>query len=300
VLPPSERVAESHSPGVRSIQGAFWRAGGVAPGLRHEEVLPTFVEKAVGYVDEHAAASSGKPLFLYFPLPAPHTPWVPDEAHRGKSKAGDYGDYTVQVDAAVGAVIEALSKHGIFDETLFIFTSDNGPVWFAEDVRRYGHRSVGPLRGMKGDLWEGGHRVPLVVRWPGKVKPGTTSDALFCFTDVLATLAAIVGENLPKKAGPDSVNQLPLLLGKTNDPPRDTLLHTGGQILAVRKGPWKLIPGLGSYGFSQPRREKPVPGGPKGQLYNLADDPRETTNLWLEKPEIVEQLTRLLPRAGTE
>ena len=300
VLPPSSHVAESHSDGVRSIQGAFWRAGGIAPGLRHEDVMSTFVKKAVEYVDQHAVRSPENPLFLYFPLPAPHTPWVPDEAHRGKSNAGDYGDYTAEVDAAVGAVIEALKEHGMFDETLFIFTADNGPVWFPEDVRRYDHRSVGPLKGMKGDLWEGGHRVPLVVRWPGKVEPGSTSDALLCFTDVLATLAAVVGEELPEKAGPDSINQLPLLLGKASDAPRNTLLHTGGQVLAVRKGPWKLIPGLGSYGFSQPKREKPVPGGPKGQLYNLADDPGETTNLWLQEPEIVEQLTGLLPRAGTK
>ncbi len=300
VEPPSEHVDASRGEGVRPIQGAFWRAGGIAPGLRHREVLPTFVEKAVAYIDQHARQSPEKPLFLYFPLPAPHTPWVPDEPHRGKSKAGDYGDYTAEVDGAVGAVVEALRRHSSFDNTLFIFASDNGPVWYQEDVDRYDHRSVGPLRGMKGDLWEGGHRVPFIVRWPGKVPRGSESDALLCFTDMMATLGAVVGRELPSNARLDSVNLLPVLLGSSKGSPRETLLHTGGRVVAIRRGPWKLIPGLGSYGFSKPKREKPVAGGPKGQLYNLADDPGESTNLWLEKPEVVRELSGLLESADVK
>ena len=188
----------------------------------------------------------------------------------------------------------------MFDNTFFVFTSDNGPVWFQEDVDRYRHRSVGQLRGMKGDVWEGGHRVPFIVRWPGKVTPGSTSDALICFTDMLSTFAALTGQDLPEETELDSVNLLPLLLGESNDAPRDTLLHTGRRVLAVRQGAWKLIPGLGSYGFSEPKREKPVPGGPQGQLYNLAEDPGEKNNLWLDHPEIVRQLTKLLEGETTD
>jgi arylsulfatase A len=294
VQPPSEKIEASPGTGPRSIQGPFWRAGGIAPGLRHEDVMPTFVKKTVEHIDQHAGQSPEKPLFVYFPLPAPHTPWVPTAALRGKSRAGEYGDYTVEVDNAVGSVIEALQKHDMFDNTLFVFTADNGPVWYAEDVDRYGHRSSGPLRGMKGDIWEGGHRVPFVVRWPGQVKKNTTSDALICFTDMLATFAAVTGQDLPKNAKVDSVNFLPVLLGKNDDSPRDTLLHTGGKMIAIRRGPWKLIPGLGSFGFSDPKREKPMPGGPKGQLYNLTDDPGETTNRWLDEPELVKELSELL------
>jgi arylsulfatase A-like enzyme len=221
---------------------------------------------------------------------------VPKDEFRGRSAAGLYGDYMVQVDAALGRVTAALEEHDMLDETMLVFTSDNGPVWFPEDNQRFGHRSSGPLRGIKGDLWEGGHRMPLVVRWQGKVKPGSTSAALVGLVDVLATAAEVVGRPLAGEDRLDTISFLPVLLGRSESGNRDTLLQTRGNTVAVRHGPWKLIPGLGSFGFSKPRHQKPEPGGPRGQLYNLDEDLGERNNLWLEKPDVVERLKKLVPQ----
>ena len=296
VAAPTGRIGESHSQGVRSIQGAFWRGGGIAEGFRHDEVLPKFTEKAVAFIDKHQAARSNKPFFLYFALAAPHTPWLPTGKFRGSSLAGDYGDFAAQVDGAVGQVLGALDRHKLTGNTLVFFTSDNGPVWYAEDVKRYGHRSVGPLRGMKGDAWEGGHHMPFVARWPGRIKPDTTSDEVICFTDMLATFAAIVGDKLPADAGEDSYNILPALLGqKLRQPIREATVTKAG-FFAIRQGRWKLILGRGSGGFSKPRRIRPKPGEPKGQLYDMANDPGERNNVYKDHPDIVDRLTKLLEK----
>jgi arylsulfatase A-like enzyme len=149
---------------------------------------------------------------------------------------------------------------------------------------------------MKGDAWEAGHRMPFAVRWPGKVAPGSVSDQTICHTDMLATFADVIGVSLPEDAGEDSFSILPTLLGKQGERPvrPATVIISARNVLAIRQGPWKLITELGSGGFSQPSRVKPVAGGPRGQLYNLSDDPGETTNLWNEQPEVVDQLTKLL------
>ncbi len=295
---PTDQIGDSHSEGVSRIQGAFWRKGGIAPGFSHAKVLPDLTDKATEYLDGRAKEGGGKPFFLYLALPAPHTPWVPAKAFRGKSKAGDYGDYVAQVDATVGRVLERLDRHGFAEKTLIFFTSDNGPVWYEVDVARYGHDSTHPLRGMKGDAYEGGHRMPFLARWPGRVKAGSVSGEMVCHTDMLATCAAIVGDSLPADAGEDSYDILPALTGRSGGRPiRETLISTiGSRPLAIRQGPWKLIAQLGSGGFSQPRKEEPKPGGPKGQLYNLDRDLGETENLWLEHPEKVKELTTLLER----
>ena len=296
VAPPTETVAASNSPGWTRIQGAFWRAGRIAPGFRHDEVLPTFARRSIAWLRQHRKTARDKPFFLYLALAAPHTPWLPTGTFRGVSKASDYGDFVAQVDASVGQVLAALDDLGVRDETLVLFSSDNGPVWYPQDVRRFGHRSVGPLRGMKGDVWEGGHRMPLIARWPGRVKPGTTSDALVGFTDVMATFADILGATLPDGAGEDSFSFLPVLLGRKLDrPARDTMIHPAG-LTGIRHGRWKLILGLGSGGFTKPRRRKPTAGEPKGQLYDLAADVGETKNVYAEHPDIVERLTKLLER----
>ena len=294
VRAPTETIAENHSPDVSPVQGAFWREGKIAPGFVHAELLPKLTERAVSVVDEHAANHAEEPLFLYFPLTGPHTPWLPTEPFRGRTSIGDYGDFAVQVDDALGQVLAALDRHGMSDKTLVIFSSDNGPMWLPADVERHSHRSAGPWRGMKADAWEAGHRVPFIVRWPGNVAEGVVSDALHCHTDALATTAAILGATLPENAGEDSHNMLPVLRGEAESV-RDTLVSfTGRGTNAIRQGDWKLIPALGSCGFSEPRRIVPEPGGPQGQLYNLAEDPSESNNLWLEHPEIVERLTALL------
>jgi arylsulfatase A-like enzyme len=298
VAAPTDRIENNRSDGWSPIQGAFWRAGGIAPGLKLINVLPTFTDKAIQVLRDHHGYSPEKPLFLYLAYPAPHTPWLPTEEFRSRSGAGMYGDFTVMVDHMVGRVLKAMDDLEMADDTLVIFTSDNGPVWYDADVDRLGHDSAGPWRGMKGDAWEAGHRMPFVVRWPGKVAPGSVSNQTICHTDMLATFADVIGVSLPEEAGEDSFSILPTLLGEQGERPVRTVTITVSArgVLAIRQGPWKLITELGSGGFSQPSRVKPEAGGARGQLYNLSDDPGETTNLWLEQPEIVDRLTRLLQR----
>jgi len=292
-------IEANHTPGWRPVQGAFWRAGAIAPHFKHEEVLPAYTRKAVEFLEARGKATDGKPFFLYLAFTAPHTPWLPRPAFRGAGKAGLYGEFVADLDEAVGQVLTALKKSGLADDTLVIFTSDNGPMWYPADVEKYGHDAAGGLRGMKGDAWEGGHRMPFLVRWPGKVRAGATIAETICFTDVLATFAGLVGARLPDEAGEDSFSILPLLLEEKSDrPPRPvTISESSRGVLAVRSGDWKFIPMLGSGGFSTPARVEPKPGEPVGQLYNLADDPGETKNLYADRPEVVKRLTDLLEKA---
>jgi arylsulfatase A-like enzyme len=294
IEPPTAHIEDSQSAGWSPIQGAFWRAGGIAPGLDLADVLPRFTDEAIAVIDRHASSAiSESPLFLYLAYPAPHTPWLPSHEFRGKSGAGMYGDFMVMVDAMIGRVLQALEDQGMSDNTMILFTSDNGPVWYDEDVERLGHDSSGGLRGMKSDAWEAGHRMPFIVRWPGVVEPGSVCDHTIGFVDVMATLADITGMELSADAGPDSVSFLPLLKGAYRDsaPFRSPLLvQSGGGFMTIRKGPWKLIRGLGSGGFSKPRKIEPEPGEPASQLYRLDADPSESTNLAARHPEIVEEL----------
>lgn len=279
--------------------GGFWRGGAIAPHFKHVDVLPVITDKAVGFVQKRA---TDKPFFLYLPLTAPHTPWMPTAAFRDKSQAGYYGDFVAQVDASVGRVLKALDAAKLSDNTLLIFTSDNGAWWRQEDIDKWGHRANDGLRGQKADIWDGGHRVPFLARWPGHVAAGSTSKELICLTDSLATVAAVVGAKLPDDAGEDSYSLLPALLGERRDRPiREAIVHHSADgTFGIRQGPWKLALALGSHGFSDPRDIKPKPGEAKGQLYNLDDDPREQKNLWLEKPEMVARLTALLDKYKRE
>ncbi|TWU34233.1 sulfatase family protein [Novipirellula artificiosorum] len=302
VAPPSETIAANRSPGWSPIQGAFWREGGIAPGLELEDVLPRFTEEAITVIDKHRQSQIGPnadPLMLYLAFPAPHTPWLPSPAFQNKSGAGMYGDFLVMVDAMIGRVLDKLEEAGMSDNTMVIFTSDNGPVWYDEDVKRLGHDSSGGLRGMKADAWECGHRMPMIVRWPGKVKPGSVSNQLVSFVDFLATFADVTGQQLEEGDGPDSMSFLPALLGKASveTKMRDTLvLKSGSGLMMVRQGDWKLIDGLGSGGFSKPSKVKAGEGDPTGQLYDLKNDLGETTNLFRDKPEVIDRLKRELDR----
>jgi len=285
----------------------FGDPGPMAPGWKLEDVMPTITRKAVEYIKSRE--QRGEPFFLYMPLTAPHTPIVPAKAFQGKSQAGAYGDFVHQVDATVGAVMKALDDANLADSTILIFTSDNGSP--ARDghtkptdgalvkgatphsvTKAYGHVPNAPWRGLKSDIWEAGHRVPHVVRWPGVVQSGSTSDRLVGLVDWYATFAEIHGMALAKDQAEDSFSMLGLLRGD-DKPIRKTLIHhSGNGTFALRKGDWKLIPGnLGSGGFSRPGRVAPKPDGPQGQLYNLKDDPKESNNLWLKKPEIVKELS---------
>ena len=276
----------------------YGRPGPMAPGWDLQAVQPAITERAIEYI--LSREQRGEPFFLYMPLNIPHTPIVPDEPYQGKSEAGRYGDFVVQVDAIVGRVMKALDEASLADNTIVVFTSDNGSP--ARDgtndggpthavTKKFGHVPNTPWRGLKADIWEAGHRVPHVVRWPGVVKAGSVSDQLVCLVDWYATFAEVHGMKLDDDQAEDSVSMLSLLKGE-DKPIRQTLVHhslTG--TYALRKGDWKLIEGnLGSGGFSKPGRVAPQGEGPQGQLYNLKDDPKETTNLWLDEPGKVKEL----------
>lgn len=302
VTPPTDHIDANNSEGWSPIQGAFWRAGGIAPGLELKNVLPRFTDEAIDVIRGHAKSGDDRPLMLYLAYPAPHTPWLPASEFEGKSGAGMYGDFTMMVDAKIGRVLAALETTGMAEETLLIFTSDNGPVWYDEDVERFDHDSAGGLRGMKADAWEAGHRMPFIVRWPGTVSAGAVTDQLTCFTDIFATLADILDVELQDEAAPDSFSFLATLRGDTSqsDGLRTSLVTPAGNgTLTIRDGDWKLITALGSGGFSKPKRIQPVPGEPQGQLYNLADDLGETNNRYLDQPEIVERLQAQLEQIQT-
>ena len=297
---PTDTIAASKRR--RTGGGGFWRAGPIAPGFRHIDVLPVLAEKAVAFIERSVARAPDRPFFLYLPLSAPHTPWMPTAQFAGKTGAGEYGDFTFQVDWTVGQVLDALERTGVADNTLVIMTSDNGSNWIQADIDKYNHRANGSLRGQKADIWEGGHRIPFIARWPGRITAGSTSDQTLCLADFLATTAAIVGVDLPDDAGEDSYNMLPALLGERLEAPiRSSIVHHSvSGVFAIRQGPWKLILGRGSGGFTHPRRIEPGPGEPKGQLYNLARDPSETHNLYADRPAIVARLSALLEKQKRE
>jgi len=286
-------------------RSAMTRRGPAAAAFEAVDVLPTLTQKAVQYIQQRAAeARSGKPFFLYLALASPHTPIVPSEAWQGRSGLNPYADFVMQTDDCVGQVVAALEKEGLADNTLLLFSSDNGPAPLADlaALRDKGHDSSGGLRGTKADLWEGGHRVPLLVRWPGRVQAGTTSDQLVGLVDMMATCAELVGLELPDNAAEDSFSFLPVLLGKASGPVRETLiLHSVSGKFAIRQGPWKLLLTPGSGGWSRPSdAEARRQGLPEVQLYNLADDLAEQKNLQAEHPEMVQRLIQLLERQVAE
>jgi arylsulfatase A-like enzyme len=288
-------------------------------GFRLEDVLPVCTRKAVEFIERHAQNAKGKPFFLYMPLTAPHLPVVPNQQFRGRSRAGDYGDFVVEMDSTVGAVLDVLDRTRLSGNTIVLFTSDNGGLWHWWDFRetddvalgrisergKYlksrGHQSNAYLRGTKADIWEGGHRVPFLVRWPGRIKPGTVSDDLVCLTDVLATVAEITSTPLAGDAAEDSFSALAVMTGKGGAAiDRAVVLHSLHGEFAIRQGEWKLALSRGSGGFSVPRQVTPKQDEPAGQLYNLREDPLEKRNVYLEQPDVVARLSRLLEQYQRE
>jgi arylsulfatase A-like enzyme len=270
---------------INGISRIGWMSGGKAARWVDEDMADTYVNKAIAFIEKHKEA----PFFLYLALHDIHVPRVPHPRFKGTSQCGARGDAIQEMDASAGAVLAALDRLKLAEHTLVIFTSDNGGVMddgYA-DFGSLEHKCNGPLNGKKGGLYEGGHRIPFIARWPGRIKAGTTSDALFAHVDMAATFAALVGVPLPAEAAPDSFNVLPALLGEqTARPVRDHLiLHNGGTAgpMAVRQGPWKLI-------TAGPKDK----AGPK--LFNLADDLGETRNLAAAQPDKVKELTALLAK----
>ena len=276
----------------------WWRQGLTGEDFVHKEVLPVLTQKAVAFIDRHMASKAEDPFFLYFPLPAPHTPILPTVEFEGKSQTNPYGDFVLQVDHTVGQILQALEKHGIAENTLIIFTSDNGcsPEANYQELAKFGHNPSYHFRGHKADIFEGGHRVPFVARWPGFIKAGSENSQVICLTDLLATVAAITGAEMAPSAGVDSYSLLPALLGESDQAVREaTVHHSVNGSFAIRKGPWKLILCPGSGGWSDPKPDAPGIGSlPPFQLYNLENDPGESRNLSREHPEMMEELSSLL------
>jgi arylsulfatase A-like enzyme len=290
-MTPKNTVGASDSVGGKEgwnhIQGAFWRAGNVSPDFKHVEVTPRFAKEACQVIAGH---DGKKPLFLYLALPSPHTPWLPTKEFIGKSGAGMYGDFMMLVDQVVGQVMASLEKAGMTDDTLVFFSSDNGPVWYDKDTERFGHRSVGPLRGIKASSWEGGHRVPFIAHWPDRVPADTGTSHLVAFADLFATFAELTGKpKLPQGTAEDSVSFLPVLLHPARKhKARPPVLH-GNRV--IRDGDWKLIATKGSRGFDADRKVKYGT-----ELYNLNKDLSEKKNLADQMPDKVKSLQLKIQR----
>lgn len=292
-MPPYAYIENDSTVG---IPGKVTRAGGrqglTVDGFRAVEVMPNLTQKVVQYLQRHAKESASEPFFLLVSLTAPHTPFVPTEQVKGRSQAGRYGDSVALVDWSVGRMLKTLEKAGLEEDTLVLLSSDNGSVKSNEEMEpTFGHRPGYLFRGKKGDPWEGGHRVPLVVKWPGKLQPGTSNNVI-CQTDFFATFAEILGSEFPENAGEDSFSFLPILQGRTLEQPiREAIIHYAAHSsFAIREGKWKLI--------LPP--EHAVPEGSNiltsGQLYDLEADIGEERNLWGNHPALVERLRKLLEK----
>ena len=278
------------SPG--TVVKAFHRPGAASMDFEADRCLIDFARESVAYIDRRAEQPD-QPFFLYLPLTSPHTPIVPSAKWQGKSSLGKYGDFLMETDWVVGQVMQALERHKLTDNTLVVFTTDNGcsPAAKISELESKGHKPNAHWRGHKADIYEGGHRVPFIVRWPAKVKPGTVSDRLTCQTDFVATCADILGVELAADAGVDSFSFLPELLGQESEERAAVVHHSIGGFFAIRKGKWKLCLCPGSGGWSAPRPGKAPKGSPPVQLFDLEADPGERTNLQDKHPDIVKALT---------
>lgn len=314
-LDPSDPIIVDRSVGVH---GAV-TGGASAAAARPEEMIDQMVtDRAVAWIGEQGP---GKPFFLYVPFVAPHVPLSPAPEFRGKSPAGRYGDFVQELDANVGRILAALERAGVADNTIVIVSSDNGGVFHSEPMA-VGHRSSGPLLGQKTDAWEGGHRVPFLVRWPGKAPAGTVRTQMFNQIDLLATLAEAAGIPLPEGASPDGKSNLAAFTDPVNAPPTGRpAAYLGVKGKAVRDGDWLYMPYQGSGGMTAPEQKpkpwgqpfatlglvnsdidaagNPIPAAPAVQLYNLREDPGQTKNVAAAHPEIVDRMQALFVQETT-
>lgn len=272
------------------------RLGPAAEDFEAEDVLPTLTQKAIEFVKRQAKdVHAGKPFFLYLPLASPHTPIVPTKDWQGKSGLNMYADFVMQTDHAVGQLLQALDEQQLTENTLVILTSDNGcsPQAKFDELLAKGHNPSYKFRGTKADIFDGGHRVPFIARWPKVVKAGSTSDQLTCLTDFFATVANIVGAKIPASAGEDSVSMLPALDGTAKDPLRDGVVHHSiNGSFALRRDYYKLVFCPDSGGWSIPRPgTKAAEGLPAVQLYDLKSDIGEKKNLLDERPVVAKAMT---------
>jgi arylsulfatase A len=274
--------------------------GPSVPGWSLEAILPTLADKAGEFIREQQ--KGGRPFFLYLPLTSPHTPLAVTAEWSGKSGLGRYADFVMETDAMIGRVLGAIDE-GTAGNTLVFFASDNGcaPYVGVGEMEAKGHYPSADRRGYKADAWDGGHRIPFMVRWPGVTKPGSRCNQLVCLNDLMATCADLLSVKVPDTAGEDSISILPLLRGE-NRPVREAVVHhsIAGKF-AIRDGRWKLILCAGSGGWGSPKDVEAIKRGlPAVQLYDMTSDVAEEKNVQAEHPDVVARLTQLLEKYVTE
>ena len=275
----------------------FWRKGPTASDFDHEDCLPNFVRRAETYIQEHAQGE--QPFFLYLPLPAPHTPILPVKEFQGKSGIGAYGDFVLMVDHLVGSILQTVKDAGIDENTLIVFTSDNGcsPAADMKSMQQQGHLPSYVYRGHKADLFDGGHRIPCLVRWPGNIIPHRENQTI-CLTDFFATFADLTQTAICDSEGEDSFSLMPVLVNiDYTEPIREaTVHHSINGEFSIRKGDWKLLLSASSGGWSEPTPDnrEALLKLPRVQLYNMATDPAKQKNVQAEYPDKVKELKDLL------
>ncbi len=295
---PTEEM-DIHKVGYETKEGAWeFRPGPKVAGWNPYDVLPALTEKATEWIHKQ---DHSQPFFLYFALPSPHAPIIPNEAFDGKSEAGAYGDFVFQSDWVVGQVLTALMDKGLEDNTIVVFSSDNGPEAYAwKRAESFEHFSMGDFRGLKRDVWEGGHHVPFIFKWPGEIKAGSVSEEVISQVDLMATLSSIAGIELSDHAAPDSYNLLPILKGERHRSPyREATVHnTYPDTWGIRKGDWLYINGPSGGHREPPESFKRLKGytdfHTEGILFNLKEDPGQRVNLYETHPEKVQEMDRLL------
>jgi len=272
-------------------RGVWWRNGEMSRSFKMENCLDTLVEQGLSFIEDQTKANPQKPFMLYLALTGPHTPWLPNKQFKGSSNMGTYGDFIAQVDNYVAQVNAKLKQLKIEDNTIVIFTSDNGAPWAEDDIQVYSHQSNFTRRGQKGDIWDGGHHIPLIIRWPNQIKERFVYTQTVSLIDIMATFSELTGQPIKKSYGEDSYSFYKVIKDRAATPIRDEIIYISSRnMLAIKKGNWKFIDGLGSGGFTEPGKLKPVEGGPLGQLYNLETDPLEKNNLYLQYPAKVKEL----------
>ncbi len=305
------------NPSIPKPNNMYGNPGQMLPGWKLEDILPTFTKKAVKYIDNYAATKTNKPFFLQVTTTSPHTPILPAKEFIGKSEAGPYGDLVNQTDYTLGEILKALKRNNLEENTIVIFTSDNGSPSRAGDpyvhgpsfqipgsvLTKYNHNPNAPNRGMKGDIYEGGHRMPFIVKWPGHFPENEVSNEPICAVDIMATLASIVDYKLPANSAEDSHDLSSLFMGDKigidagENTIREAIVHHSvNGSFAIRQGKWKMIPQKGNGGWTNAQSVKDAKNEPEGQLFDMKNDPAETNNLWEQHPEIVKELQALLEK----
>jgi len=299
IIEAPDDLMDIHNIGEDTKEGEWeFRPGPKVKGWNPYNVLPALAERTVDWINKQ---DENQPFFLYFALPSPHAPIIPNDEFDGTSQAGGYGDFMVQTDWVVGQVLKSIHEKGLDENTIVIFSADNGPEAYAwARAGKYGHFSMGDFRGLKRDVWEGGHHIPFIVRWPGNIEAGSVTKELISQVDIMATLAQITGIELPEGAAPDSYSFLPVLKGENyNTPLREATIHnTYESVWGIRMGDWLYINSSSGGHREMPEAFKKLRGyadfSTDGLLFNMHEDPEQRVNLYEKYPERIKEMDMLL------